>query len=308
MKYSSHYETIQNKELFKYKVHLINNIENSNSFRYSFSISYLGVPIEFKHNFKDFQVELEEFFPENWQSLSTDDPYVFHLYEAVSLAVDSFENEPSQDCVTYYEDSYYGVQRDFVASEKNKLITAFLNLKIDDGFFNLLRWFLPLKILKLNKAILHSSCVVKKNGKAVFFLGHSGAGKSTIALMSEGRHVLGDDMNLISSHDGKLYASAGVLGGLFFEGVDFQKKFEVEALYWLDQSPLNSSSQLSQSEAFMRVITSFANLFWEDLQDADQDIVFSLAREIIEQVNVYHLKFTKSESIWGLIDGETEEN
>jgi hypothetical protein len=84
-------------------------------------------------------------------------------------------------------------------------------------FENCFRTLVAYRLLELGGAVLHSSGIVS-GGKAWVFFGHSGAGKTTLALRSleSGRTVLSDDINAIFIDDSVPYVAkmpfAGELG------------------------------------------------------------------------------------------------
>lgn len=72
------------------------------------------------------------------------------------------------------------------------------------AFENFLRVLVAYRLLDLGAAILHSAGVVKA-GDAFLFLGRSGAGKTTVARLSQahGGEVLSDDLNALAIEDGR---------------------------------------------------------------------------------------------------------
>jgi len=238
MIYSSHFKSIENPLLFQHKEKYLLHFDKKKIKKpceFQFSIKYLGVDLTIHHNDDRFQKELKVHFPKTWQDEFEENSLDVYLFSHKETDIQSFENEGSQDCVTFQnEGKSYCIQRDFIAYRKSDVIVSYLELKICDGFYNLFRWILPEIILSESKCILHSSCIVNKNSKAYFFLGPSGAGKSTMAVLSKPRHILGDDMNLISIKDGELYASAGALGGMIFDNVNYFQMFKVVGIYWFN--------------------------------------------------------------------------
>ncbi|WKL02509.1 hypothetical protein Q0F98_00470 [Paenibacillus amylolyticus] len=66
------------------------------------------------------------------------------------------------------------------------------------------------KLMDMNAFLLHSVCVVGEDGKAIIFLGASGAGKSTIAqkAMDAGYSVITDDTALLMFVEDELMVHA----------------------------------------------------------------------------------------------------
>jgi hypothetical protein len=71
---------------------------------------------------------------------------------------------------------------------------------------NFLRVFAAYRAFEAGGAMLHSSCAVK-DGRAHLFFGRSGAGKTTLARLcaGDGLTVLSDDMNVVTSREGRLH-------------------------------------------------------------------------------------------------------
>ena len=172
---------------------------------------------------------------------------------------------------------------------------------MEDGLNNFLRWFLPRRLLRKNKLVFHSSCVIEGSSAKVF-LGHSGAGKSTMVALREDRPHLSDDMNLIFKRDGKFYVSAGAIGGLFFDKVDYSKAYPISSFSWIVQSSNNQSTKLSNSKAYLKAMASVSNVFWDTLDDIKAKEIMNFIKELTITIDFYELEFQKNEKVWDHVE------
>ena len=80
------------------------------------------------------------------------------------------------------------------------------NLPADD-LLTIVRWLIPPFLIDFQILPVHASGVVHKE-KGILFIGHSGAGKSTVARLSSPRRVLSDECILIKK-DGDAFTAYG---------------------------------------------------------------------------------------------------
>ncbi|OUR96695.1 hypothetical protein A9Q84_10150 [Halobacteriovorax marinus] len=242
--------------------------------------------------------------PSDWLRTEVDPKHAIHLVNPIDYGFThlEWEDEESQDCFTN-DANTVAIQRDFAAIQINDLETILIcRNSMDDGFNNFLRWFLPRRLLKRDILVLHSSCVIDHDGQANIFLGHSGAGKSTVVTLRDGRDHLSDDMNLIIKEDGKYFVQAGAIGGLFFEKVDYAKKIPVKSLNWLIQDSEFKRSKLSTTKAYMKAMASVSNIFWHSLPSHETDKIMQMALDISESLPIYSMQFKKEKEIWNYVD------
>jgi hypothetical protein len=290
-----------NVELLTLKEDTLNSILETHSKRkYSIDIIYHGIPLHIKTNSENLITELKETLPKNWFKSSINS-YQIDIYSPLEFKIEPeiWCNEESQDCVIK-EDGALAIHRDFIAREMNKDVTLICEDRLSDGLYNFLRWFLPKKLYEIDSFVLHSCCIVGKDGKARFFLGHSGAGKSTIASMAQGRKILGDDMNLLQFKENLAYP--GAIGGLFIDGVNYNDSFEIEGFYWLNQDSKNEVSAMSKAKAHSKLLASVTNLFWDSLSDEKIQKIMEITYNISSEIPSYELNFTKSSDFWELIN------
>ncbi|MEK5163584.1 hypothetical protein NYE69_14760 [Paenibacillus sp. FSL R5-0527] len=108
------------------------------------------------------------------------------------------------------------------------------------------------KFIQMDAFLLHSVCVVGEHGRAIVFLGQSGAGKSTIAqkAIKSGYSVITDDTALMMFYSGELvvhstpYISrSGLIGGC--------GSWPVDAFVLLEKDAFNAVMPASK-EAFVQ--------------------------------------------------------
>lgn len=303
---------ISNQVLFKSKKEILTSLSESDfskkSFKHKVSCLYHGVPLVFYTNSYSFYNELLSYLPTSWK---LEDTNQLHDLDVMSIYIKDYKDygydfntwsdELSQDCIIQKSFIY---QRDFAARILTpKKITLITEPKVCDGFYNFLRWYLPLELIKVNKLILHSSCILDKNSSnAHFFLGHSGAGKTTITELSSPRKILGDDMNLLSLDKTGLRAQAGAIGGYFKPQVNYSDSFPIKSFNWIIQSQENKRVKLSTAQARTKLMASVSNIFWESLDREQTDFIFETVMKAVSEVPVYELHFKKDSSFWNTIE------
>lgn len=298
---------IQNQKLFNKKKEILRtldyNSDKDQNFKYSLNSLYHGVPLTFHTSNQVFYQELQAYLPKSWKSVSAEGVQIYiQDFKEYSWDFDAWSDELCQDC--FIEDNHI-IQRDFAAKVFNEKKIHLITLeKVCDGFYNFLRWYLPLELMKVNKMILHSSCILDKDSNAHFFLGHSGAGKTTITELSAPRVVLGDDMNLLSLKS-PIAAQAGAIGGYFKPQVNYDDEFPIKSFNWIIQSKQNKRIRLSVADARTKIMASVSNIFWETLTKEQTDFIFTTVLQAANEIPLYELHFTKESSFWSLIEQET---
>lgn len=189
-------------------------------------------------------------------------------------------------------------QRDFISIEIGLEYHLYTDPNFPDGFYNFLRYFLPIRLLKTDQLVLHSSVVVDKQDCAYIFLGPSGFGKSTISKLARPWGVLGDDMNILGIEGGEFFVEASHLGQGISDKNLFDRKFKVKEVYWLKKSNRNWISQVFEpTRSFLSLLRSVSGIEWSNLCESDlqkiKDNVFNFSRSI----QMKELHFTKECSV-----------
>lgn len=299
-------EFFLNQELLKTKLLVLEGFKNKFNkadFNFSRSCNYHGIQITFKSNSPRLNISLEKLLPENWL---IDQPGKFTVYlrdpSFYNYTHEFWSSESSQDCISL-KNNQVAIQRDFAAMVHDNEVFLVCEDQVGDGFYNFLRWFLSEKLMEENKYVVHASCVLGNDHFAHLFLGHSGAGKTTITELSFPRMVLGDDMNLISIQDGGLMVEAGAIGGKFNSMIGYDKKVPIKSCYWLIQSPQNNIRKMNSIMAYQKLLASFANLNWPTLSSEKAETLMTFSSRAVEsQTHFYELDFVNTKEIWEILD------
>lgn len=289
----------QNSNLFQLKNELLNelykNFDSQPKVKNSIGYHFHGINILFSSPDEKFLHQITSFLPKEWVSESSE--YDLEVSFLNQWGKD-WDLEENPNCVIEQRENLeVALQRDFIGIDDGTRVLTCLESTHGDGIFNILRWLLPRRMIKKGSFLLHSSCVID-DGKAYFFLGHSGAGKSTMAKLGGERIVLGDDMNVLHLKNETLYARAGGLGGLNFVNTDYVKDYPVAGFYWLKQSNLNKRSQMDPSKGATKLLASFANVFWESLHENDRSVLMNLSIKVSELAPFFSFEFKKEEECW----------
>jgi len=148
-----------------------------------------------------------------------------------------------------------------------------------------------------NACIFHSSGMII-NGQGLLFLGHSGAGKSTmVTLLKDIGEILCDDRNIIRSQDDgfRLYGS--------WSHGDVPhvspRSAPVKALFFIEKTSFNRLTPLSPFQGLFRLpafaVRSISNKDWWAR-------TLGLIEKITNQVPMYRLQFDKSGKIAQIIN------
>lgn len=146
---------------------------------------------------------------------------------------------------------------------------------------------------------IHCSGVVH-HSELFLFAGHSGAGKSTIAEISQGAGdwVLDEDQILVNVSDGPGPATCG-WGGRFIEG---DKK--PQAIFKIIQDTTDKIFPMEQSQVARFIVDRSNEIFGDCLPLAASKRIFELSSALARNLPGYELHFRKSADFWQLIEGE----
>lgn len=286
---------------------LIKNWPDSQSDQklFEFSVFVHQIPLRFRFQSQKLQNELSQFFPKSWQT-KHDSPIDILWQDPSEVGVTSqWDQIMSPDCQFFHN---YISQRDFLAkkiSARNYHLIA--NQCIDDGLYNFLRALLPVHLLQDRKFLFHSSCVVNSQNQAFLFFGPSGAGKTTLAQLCEesGGCVLGDDMNLVHLGEGEVFVEAASVGQRHFDKRYFGRPFRVHKAFWLVQSTNHCMKEITDGKKAL-LLSSVANLFWDQLNKTEYDKVFSIIRGLSQILDVFELQFKKEKEVWEYVQRESD--
>lgn len=263
---------------------------------------YHGLGINFFCSNKTFLQELENYLPKEWlegvvgeYNVYIEDPRAF------GFSVEEWSNEHSQDCYTF-ENNHVVVQRDFTSRIEEDNAFVVCPLEIGDGFFNFLRWFISERLIQKDVFVVHASCVLNKHAEGFLFLGHSGAGKTTITKLAGNRDILGDDMNLLTILNNEVVVYPGAIGGQFLSTIGYERASKIKRIFWLKQADNIEEIVLEASMGTLKLLASFANLHWPTLNQERTEKLISFSEQVVSKIPVSELRFEKDARVWEYID------
>ncbi|MDQ0414621.1 hypothetical protein [Mesobacillus stamsii] len=144
--------------------------------------------------------------------------------------------------------------------------------------------------------LIHSSCAIQ-NGRAHIFAGHSGAGKSTAARLSEPRALLSDEATIVKiAADGMVVFDSPFRSEL--QSTGYQQPAPLAGIQLLHQSERNRLERMGGPDALVALMDKV--FYWNDDPTETQRIM-GLLRNLVEKVPVYELYFRKDPTFWELI-------
>ena len=141
--------------------------------------------------------------------------------------------------------------------------------------------------------MVHSSCIVEGD-RAFLFAGQSGAGKSTVAMLSEPRKILSDEATLIKLEP---------MGAFVFDSPfrsETKPSFDPDPLplagiHLLQQSPTIERKQIKSSEAVFRLMDK---IFYWAVDPAETIKLLTMCGKLAELVPAFELLFQKNDLFW----------
>ncbi|MEN0049969.1 MAG: hypothetical protein AAF806_23100 [Bacteroidota bacterium] len=164
---------------------------------------------------------------------------------------------------------------------------------------NVFRMIFSSKCIEKQMILLHASCIVK-DGKAVLFIGQSGAGKSTISRLS-GFPLIHDDLISVKRLGDKKVRIMTVPFKPMFKKHVFEG--EIDTIYRIYQSQNNYLETIDKREQLAQMLFalwSFDDFRSEKASPQDRDIL-RFCKEIVGNVEIKKLYFTKSNDFLKLL-------
>ncbi|RXZ81469.1 hypothetical protein EBB07_14155 [Paenibacillaceae bacterium] len=141
--------------------------------------------------------------------------------------------------------------------------------------------------------LIHSSCIAEE-GKAYLFAGQSGAGKSTVARLSQPRPILSDEATIVKVTN----------AGAFIYDSPFRSELEepfngeacpLAAIQLLRQSMENKRSPLPRMDGLLQLLDKVFYWVYEKEETAK---VFGMCQLLVRAVPMYELYFQKNNTFW----------
>lgn len=239
-----------------------------------------------------------DFYPQETEILSYTE---VDWYSSDNLNIKWDDSGDHQCMFSQIDGKSLTVQRDFACfHQSDNKILLFSNPLIDDGFFNFLRYFIPVALLKHDRFVFHSSCVLNERDEATLFLGHSGWGKSTISSMFPAGRVLGDDMNIVHIKDDQILVEPTHLGQMIINWEKQGQRYLIKNFFWLNKSDTGKKvvlKEMSPAEQRLKILGSLSGLFWEQIKHSESQKVFLLLQKVLKHNSVKHFLFSRSSEV-----------
>jgi len=235
---------------------------------------------------RTFPTVLKSFHCEPTVSLQLNDGYghPFIDYHIVKQAILGGFRFMRTDYVIEAEDNYRSVKVDVHDSLAMK--HAFMH------FYSLLilhdRWGL----------LIHSSCIAE-NGNAHMFAGHSGAGKSTAAALSQPRGIIADEAAIMRIRpDGVSVFHSPFRSELQSMAAREPTPWPLAGIHLLHQAKQHRRTRLTKSEGLLHLLDKV--FYWNPSTEESRAIIH-LLKEAADLVPLYDLHFCKDPEFWELI-------
>ena len=144
--------------------------------------------------------------------------------------------------------------------------------------------------------LIHSSCAIE-NGKAHIFAGHSGAGKSTAAKLSEPRNLLSDEATIVKISDKEITVFDSPFRSEL-QSTGYQQPRLLAGIQLLHQAERNRLEKMRKPDALLSLMDK---VFYWSHNPAETQRIMGLLRTLVEKVPVYELYFRKDPTFWELI-------
>lgn len=229
--------------------------------------------------------------------------------QSLLINTESWCHESDHELKIHFQNEHeIATQRDFIGIVRNTEVQIYCPNEFDDSFYNALRWILPRHLILQNKLILHSSAFVSRSGSAHLFSGPSGVGKTTTVTRIIGHTILGDDMILVYSKDGKAYAETPILGqNPRFHG-SAGNSFPIEAIHFLNQGKSVNCTKITAIEANKRLISSILYPTWSTCSAEELKKINQLAQLLLSTTKTDQLTLDRSSPFLHAIDSSYTKN
>jgi hypothetical protein len=172
------------------------------------------------------------------------------------------------------------------------------------AFENYLRVLVAYRLVEVGGALLHSAAVVSGGGAWVFF-GASGAGKTTVARLSDGagRVVLSDDLNALWRRRGRTRVAQVPFAGDFGRAVPRRRSRPLARLLRLRQGEAHGLRPLVPSEALAALVACSPFVNGDPHRSG---ALLTALQELAAEVPTDELTFRRDGGFWTLLEGEGE--
>ena len=171
-------------------------------------------------------------------------------------------------------------------------------------FANVFRVLLAYRVLEIGGALLHSAAVVD-DGEAYVFVGHSGAGKTTLSRMSHaaGAQILSDDLNAVRLDGARILVDKVPFAGDFGHGDGGAGAWPLRRLLRLAQGRPEQIEPLTGARALATLISCVPFVNRDPLR---RPLLLESLEGLLDRVRMSELTFSLEGHVWPLLRGESE--
>jgi len=167
----------------------------------------------------------------------------------------------------------------------------------DDGLLS----YAYSRILAENDGLLLHAAAVLRGKKAYLFFGRSGGGKSTVAVLSQGREAIADDIVAVRKKGRVFCAFSTPWRQSGRVRADMHAKGKVSALLFLKKSKRINFKPMKQGTALARIIRGHVHFLKYAGMPLAGDIFF-IARDLVKRVPAYEMEFRKDADFWPALE------
>jgi len=144
--------------------------------------------------------------------------------------------------------------------------------------------------------LIHSSCIIDQD-KAHLFAGHSGAGKSTVAMLSSPRVLLSDEATLLKITENEVLVYDSPFRS-DVEEKDLVRPHQLSSIQLLHQALQNDRVLIKKSDGLFLLMDK---VFYWSHHPIETKKIFHLLKTLVDIVPMYELHFQKNNTFWELI-------
>lgn len=169
-----------------------------------------------------------------------------------------------------------------------------------------LLWMYLAQVLGEKRSCFIHCAALVQDGKGYLFLGDSGAGKSSLAKVSDQAIVLSDDSPVLSKQNGDYvvfsspFHQMNPLMGWNKEVIGLSAI--VEGLYFLAKDDRLYLHGISRKKAVSMILKRYI-LFFPYISARAKSALFDLILKLCHRFPIYNLHFCLEQDVWGLIAG-----